>query len=59
MMTKKDFNAIANAFARAADKGGSKEGALHMAAGLIAAHCRQSNPNFDRDRFMAACKLEG
>lgn len=58
MMTKKNFIAIAAAFARANDKAGQGQ-ELRMAAGLIANHCRADNPNFDSARFLAACKLEG
>jgi len=58
-MTKKDFNAIARAFAELWPVANADERcALITAAHSIAGHCGRSNPLFDRDRFIDACKGE-
>lgn len=52
-MTRKHFNAIARLVNDIATNGGSA-GAEYLAFHLSAI-CADGNPNFDRDRFLAAC----
>lgn len=51
-MSRKDFCALAAAMLLIADRD-----LRRMVAGELASHCKRSNPNFDRARFMEACGL--
>lgn len=51
-MTRKDFNAIADALKEISDE---KE--RRRVAELICTVCRRQNERFDKERFMAACGL--
>lgn len=57
MMTKQDFEAIANSIAREAKIAPTPESffAIRMVASSIAATCIAQNPRFDREKFMDAC----
>jgi len=52
-MTKKHFNAIAQAFAAHRDE--IPADAFRALVDDIASVCKQANPNFDRARFADAC----
>ena len=58
MMTKKDFNAIAEIFRT--DKGFYDDAEMmrDLLAREIAAYCQQQNPRFDYARFLKACQIE-
>jgi len=63
-MTRKDYQLIADSIWRAgyvADKNQVRQTARQSMRVLIATDLAtslaQDNPNFDRDRFMSACKL--
>jgi hypothetical protein len=53
-MSRKDFNAIAEAF-RQLNEETMNHGAISLCAKRIANVCADSNPRFDRARFLAAC----
>ena len=58
-MTKKHFNRIAHALQQAKPVSTFDEGAMESWRDLcrdIASICADSNPNFDRQRFMTACE---
>jgi len=64
-MTKKHFKAIAAAVAQARDEAepapgeyGDPVAAIDTLAHALADVCRQTNPNFDRARFLSACGVE-
>lgn len=57
MMTRRDFRAIAGAVwsaRRAVDP--SKHGAIQYVSNALAEALAQTNPAFDRARFLAACE---
>ena len=63
-MTKRDFKAIAKAVATAATEADPEDAeslrlAFENLKGDLASICAQHNPNFDRTRFLDACKGEG
>ena len=60
-MSRKDFNAIAAAINRAAFNSVHNGGfaAVRDAAQQIADACADSNPRFDRNRFLTACGVVG
>lgn len=49
-MSRKHFVALAEAISQITDDAERKR-----TAELVASVCRQTNPNFDRSRFMGAC----
>jgi hypothetical protein len=63
MMTKRHFNGLAAAIAAEtrwhdSDKDSAVRDALGKVAREIADFCAGENPNFDRRRFLAACRVE-
>ena len=57
MMTKKDLIAIAEVIRkqRRMDNSGAQDALLDIIIAELADVCENSNPNFDRDRFLLAC----
>ena len=54
-MTRKDFEAIARAFAQTRPGVVKMDGDWARAMRAIADHCEESNPRFNRERFVNAC----
>lgn len=60
-MTKKDFQAIANAISERLDTQHPTTEAASMIRGIardLANVCQRNNPRFDRARFLKACGVE-
>lgn len=59
MMTRKDFEAIAEAIAKEADlaRDPSNFFQTRMVASAVAGALSASNPRFDREKFMEACRV--
>ena len=57
-MTRKDFELIAEALRLAHDyrPAGSPEATLALVGDIFADKLAGTNPNFDRERFLKACK---
>ena len=57
-MTRKHFNAIAAAIASSADDSRYDRYTRQLIANQLATEFEQFNPNFDRARFIKACRVE-
>ena len=55
MMTKRDFQAIAETLNDTLWDDNADPATIMRLAGRLAVVCKQSNPRFDKDRFIDAC----